>query len=272
MLIWTTSIAVVALAALATSLTGLRRSRRSQAALRAQLLQAQKFESRGLLAGAVAHDFNNLLSAIRSYAELLAADSSERNAERARHILEASDRAATLTRDLLTYSRGERGASRPVEVGRLVRETSAMVGRLLGPRIDLACETPDEVVARVEPGQLQQVLLNLVVNARDAMPEGGELRIATRSVPVDAGQARRYSAQPGSYALVEVRDTGIGIPADVQGRIFDPFFTTKPPDVGTGLGLSIVHGIVRRHAGFVAVRSRAGEGTTFSVYLPALSA
>jgi signal transduction histidine kinase len=267
-----TLLVVVALAALATALLELRRARRSQAALRAQLLQAQKFESIGLLAGAVAHDFNNLLSAIRSYGELVAANTNGANAERARRILDAADRAATLTRDLLTYSRGDRGVPRPVEVGRLVRETTAMVARLLGPRIAIECETPDEVVARVEPGQLQQVLLNLVVNARDAMPDGGELRIATRSVPVDAGQARRFSARPGPYALLEVHDTGIGIPAEVQAQMFEPFFTTKAPDLGTGLGLSIVHGIVRRHDGFVAVQSRAGEGTTFSVYLPALSA
>jgi two-component system, cell cycle sensor histidine kinase and response regulator CckA len=104
------------------------------------------------------------------------------------------------------------------------------------------------------------------------MPEGGELRIATRRVPVDVGQARRYAARPGPYALLEVRDTGTGIPDDVRARIFDPFFTTKAPDVGTGLGLSIVQGIVRQHDGFVAVQSRPGAGTTFSVYLPALSA
>jgi signal transduction histidine kinase len=269
MLVWAT---LPVLGLLGAALVAWWRARRTVRALHAQLLQAQKFESLGLLAGAVAHDFNNLLSAIRSYGELLYANSDVRNAQRAGEILKATDRAATLTRDLLTYSRGDPEQSRPVELGRLVRETSAMFGRLLGPRVELACETQDDVVARVEPGQLQQVLLNLVVNARDAMPEGGELRIATRRVPVDAGQARRYATRPGPYALLEVIDTGTGIPDDVRKRIFDPFFTTKAPDVGTGLGLSIVQGIVRRHDGFVAVQSRPGAGTTFSVYLPALSA
>ena len=247
----------------------LRGSRRTIGALQLQLLQAQKLESLGLLAGAVAHDFNNLLSAIRGYGELLARETSGRSAEHAREVLKAADGAASLTRQLLTFSRRDLDKAALADVSALVRETSGMVRRLVGPAIAFECET-EPVVAKVDTGRLQQVLLNLVVNARDAMPNGGLLRIVTRPVLIDAPTAERHvDAHAGTYALVCVEDTGHGIDREVRERMFDPFFTTKPPDTGTGLGLSTVYGIVRQHDGFIAVDSAPGEGTRFCVYLPA---
>jgi len=247
----------------------LRLSRRTIGELQAQLSQAQKLESLGLLAGAVAHDFNNLLSAIRGYSELLTRETTGRSAEHAQEVLKAADGAASLTRQLLTFSGREVAEAPPVEIGGLVRDTSAMFRRLIGPAVAFECDV-EPVVAQVDTGRLQQVLLNLVVNARDAMPNGGRLRIATRPVAVDEATADRHvDARPGSYALIAVEDTGTGIERSVRERMFDPFFTTKPPGVGSGLGLSTVYGIVRQHGGFIAVESAPGEGTRFCVYLPA---
>jgi nitrogen-specific signal transduction histidine kinase/CheY-like chemotaxis protein len=245
------------------------RLRRTNDALQAQLVQAQKLESLGLLAGAVAHDFNNVLSAIRGYGELLARETTGRSAEHAQEVLKAADGAASLTRQLLTFSRRDQQRTEPVEVGHVVHETSSMLGRLVGRSIELECDA-QPVVARVDTGRLQQLLLNLVVNARDAMPDGGRLRIVTRPVVLDEPTAARHvGARPGTYALVCVEDSGPGIARDVRDRMFEPFFTTKPAGVGTGLGLSTVYGIVRQHEGFIAVDTSPGEGTRFCVYLPA---
>ena len=227
--------------------------------LEAQLLQSQKLEALGLLAGAVAHDFNNVLAAIRGYAEMLERDTAGRSKEHAREILQAADGATALTRQLLTFSRREPPQTAPVELSAIVREASGMFGRLLGESIDFQCEAVP-VVAQVDIGRVQQVLLNLVVNARDAMPDGGTLRIVTRPVEHDGTP----------YALIAIEDTGHGIERAVRERMFEPFFTTKGPGVGTGLGLSTVYGIVRQHGGFITVESAPGEGSTFCVYLPAV--
>jgi signal transduction histidine kinase len=225
--------------------------------LESQLVEAQKLEALGLLAGAVAHDFNNVLSAIRGYAEMLARDTTGRSADHANEILRAADGASALTRQLLTFSRRDPPHAAPVELSAVVRDASAMLGRLLGDGIDFECETAP-VVASVDTGRLQQVLLNLVVNARDAMPNGGVLRIVTRPVEHDGTP----------YALIAVEDTGEGIEQSVRERMFEPFFTTKPVGLGTGLGLSTVYGVVQQHGGFITVESAPGEGSTFCVYLP----
>ena len=246
----------------------LRLSRRTIGELQAQLLQAQKLESLGLLVGAVAHDFNNLLSAIRGYGELLTRETSGRSAEHAREVLKAADGAASLTRQLLTFSHREQDQE-PIEVSRLVADTRSMLERLVGSSIELECSA-EPVVAHADGGRLQQLLLNLVVNARDAMPNGGRLRIETRPVDVDAQTARRHvGAHAGRYALIAVEDNGEGIDRGVRERMFEPFFTTKPPGVGTGLGLSTVYGIVRQHNGFIAIDTAPGEGTRFGVHIPA---
>lgn len=256
-------------AVMAAAALRLRHNRLTIDELHAQLQHAQKLEALGLLAGAVAHDFNNVLSAIRGYSEMLARETSGRSAEHVQELLKAADGAASLTRQLLTFSRREPPEVVPVELSTFVRDTSTMFRRLIGSGIAFECET-SPVVALVDGGRLQQVLLNLIVNARDAMPDGGTLRIVTRRVELDERSASRHvEAKPGSYALVAVEDTGHGIDRAVRERMFEPFFTTKPSGIGTGLGLSTVYGIVRQHGGFIAVDSAPGEGTTFAVYLPA---
>lgn len=254
------ALGLAAVCVLATVVVYLRRRNRRIDDLSAQLAQAQKLELLGLLAGAVAHDFNNVLLAIRGYGELLVQETSGRPAEHAREIVKAADGATALTRQLLTFGRREPVETSHVELSAAVHDTSAMFRTLLGESIAFECETMP--VAQVDAGRLQQVLLNLVVNARDAMPDGGVLRIATRPVEVDGG----------SYALLAVEDTGHGIQRTVRERMFEPFFTTKPAGVGTGLGLSTVDGIVRDYGGFIGVESTPGEGTTFCVYLPATAA
>jgi two-component system cell cycle sensor histidine kinase/response regulator CckA len=246
----------------------LRLSRRAIGELQAQLIQAQKLESLGLLAGAVAHDFNNLLSAIRGYSEMLARDTTGRSADHAQEVLKAADEAAALTRQLLTFSRRDPPESTPVDVSRLVRDKSSMFRQLIGPTIALEYDV-EHVVVQANSGRLQQLLLNLVVNARDAMPNGGALRIVTRPETIDAQTAERHiGAHAGRYALISVADTGNGVTRDVRERMFEPFFTTKPAGLGTGLGLSTVYGIVQQHGGFITVDSAPDEGTRFCVYLP----
>jgi signal transduction histidine kinase len=268
---WEAPLVVVCLSAvLALTLRRLRGSKRAVGDLEAQLLQAQKLESLGLLTGAVAHDFNNLLTAIRGYSELILVESTGRAAGHAREILNAAGQATSLTRQLLTFTRRETDETRPVDVGQLVRDATSLFRRLLGAHVRLDCEV-EEVVVPANPGLLQQALVNLIINARDAMPDGGHIRIAVRRVVIDAETARRFAeARAGTYALVEVSDTGTGIPREVRDRMFDPFFTTKGAELGTGLGLSIVYGVVvRQHDGFLTVHTRQDKGTTFRIHLPA---
>jgi PAS domain S-box-containing protein len=252
---------------------GPERSRRAEIeALEAQLWQAQKMESLGRLASGVAHDFNNLLLAIRGYAELVEAEAEGPSAKRAHEIVKATEHAATLTRQLLTFSRQESIDPRPLDLNELVDETADMLHRLLDERVALVWRPAGEAAAtRGDPTQLQQVLVNLVVNASDAMPAGGTVGISAEHVLVDEEFARTHvDASPGRHVVLSVSDTGTGIDADTVARIFDPFFTTKPPGLGTGLGLSTVYGIVRQHEGFVTVETRPAKGTTFRVHLPAL--
>jgi len=243
-------------------------------ALEAQLLQSQKMEAIGRLAGGVAHDFNNLLTVILGNAELLRQSVSDSGAQSdLNEIHEAAQRASDLTRQLLTFARKQRISPKDVELDDVVPRVQKMLGRLLGERIVVeALLAPDTPTVLMDPGQLEQVLVNLAVNARDAMPQGGRLTIETEAVELDEQYAREHAhIQAGRFALISISDTGIGIPDDVLPRIFEPFFTTKEVGQGTGLGLAICYGIVREAGGHIAVYSELGRGTTVRIYLPARS-
>ena len=235
----------------------------------AQLRQAQKLDAVGQLAGGVAHDFNNLLTVIDGYAALLIAEADERSARDLTMIRDAASRAGGLTRQLLAFSRTQAAEACVVDVVALVEGLEGMLHRLIREDVELvvtASAAPLPVWA--DPGQLEQVLINLAVNARDAMPEGGTLTIATDRVEVAGERAGQLGAQPGEYALITVADTGSGISAEVAARIFEPFFTTKEQGKGTGLGLSTAYGIVTQAGGRIQATSRPEAGTAFEVYLP----
>jgi PAS domain S-box-containing protein len=240
-------------------------------ALEQQFRQAQKMEAVGRLAGGVAHDFNNLLMVISGYSELLLerlASGSELRLP-AQEILNATDRAASLTRQLLAFSRKQVQTPRVVDLNAIMAEHLKMLPRLIGEDIRLMF-VPGALSGQVcvDPGQIQQVIMNLAVNARDAMPNGGKLIIETANVHLDDQYTRhQLNLSPGEYVLLTVTDTGNGMDADTQSHIFEPFFTTKGQK-GTGLGLSTVYGIVEQSAGHIQVESRLGQGTTFKIYLP----
>ncbi|MGB2590073.1 MAG: response regulator [Candidatus Acidiferrum sp.] len=237
-----------------------------------RLRQLEKFEALGKLAGGVAHDFNNVIGAIMGWAELgvdrVAPDSPEANLFQ--RIREQATRAAGLTRQLLAYARRQVLAPRSINMNQMVNETSALLQKTLGEQIEVRTElAPDLAITRADPSQVEQVIMNLCFNARDAMPKGGQLLIETRNAELDESYCkRRADAQPGSYVQLSVTDTGIGMAATTIERIFEPFFTTKEVGKGTGLGLSTVMGIVKQHGGFVDVYSELGKGTAFRVYLP----
>jgi signal transduction histidine kinase len=254
------------------------RSRADLRALRdseAQLHQAQKMEAIGLLAGGVAHDFNNLLLAIRGYGELVkSTPDDERVDEWLNEILKASDQAAALTRQLLAFGRKQVRQPRHLDLNDVIAETHAMLERLLAERVEIVSALDSDLgTVRADPGQLNQVLVNLAVNARDAMPEGGRLTIETKNVVLDEAYAREHlGAEPGRYAMLAVSDTGVGMDKETCARIFEPFYTTKPEGHGTGLGLSTVYGIVTQSDGYISVYSEPGWGTVFRVYLPLVDA
>ena len=240
-----------------------------------ELRQAQKMEAVGRLAGGVAHDFNNLLTVITGRSALLLArlkaeDPSRRSVEL---IQKTADRAAGLTRQLLAFSRKQVLQRKVLDLNTTVADMSAMLRRLIGEDVDLLL-TLGAGAGRVnaDPGQLEQALLNLAVNARDAMPQGGTLGVETDNVHLAAAPDRPDALPAGPYAVLRVLDTGTGMDAATQARIFEPFFTTKEPGKGTGLGLSMVHGVVRQHGGAIRVRSIHGGGTTFEIYLPQVEA
>jgi two-component system, cell cycle sensor histidine kinase and response regulator CckA len=236
-----------------------------------QLRQSQKMEAIGQLAGGVAHDFNNLLTAILGFAGFIAESLPETDprlgdVEEIRH---AAERAATLTRQLLAFSRKQIFAVRVLRLGDVVGELTPMLRRLLGESIDLATIVGDRSFVKADPGQLQQVIVNLAVNAHDAMRDGGRLTIETSDVVLDELFAQRHpSVRPGPHVKLTVADTGHGMDAATQKRIFEPFFTTKPQGQGTGLGLATVYGIVKQSGGSIWVESETGRGTTFTVFLP----
>ena len=238
--------------------------------LEQQLRQAQKMEAVGQLAGGVAHDFNNHLTVITGYSEMALADLGEGHpvAASIAEIAKASDRAATLTRQLLAFSRKQVLAPKVVDPNALVAHINALLRRVIGEHIELVIDAEIGVGAvRADPNQLDQVLLNLAVNARDAMPNGGVLTIETRGARVDDAHAHSQ-LRAGRYVVISVCDTGIGMDEATQARIFEPFFTTKGPAEGTGLGLAMVYGIVQQSGGEVTVTSQLGKGSRFSVYLP----
>jgi nitrogen-specific signal transduction histidine kinase len=238
--------------------------------LESQLLQAQKMEAVGRLAGGVAHDFNNSLGVILGYTELLLRQADAGQKGKLEQIRKATERAAGLTRQLLAFSRKQVVDPRVLDLNLLLSDLETMLGRLIGEDIDLAM-VPGEALGQVkaDAGQLEQVVMNLCVNARDAMPDGGLLRLETSNVVLDAAHASRLeSMAPGRYVMLAVSDSGCGISRETLSRIFEPFFTTKAEGKGTGLGLAMVYGIVKQAGGHVAVYSEVGEGSTFRVYLP----
>jgi PAS domain S-box-containing protein len=242
--------------------------------LEKQLRQAQKMEGVGQLAGGLAHDFNNLLTALLSYGELmmqkLRPDDPLR--EDLAGILQVGERASTLTRQLLAFSRKQSVQPRVLDFNALVANMVRLLQRLIGADIDLETRlAPAGCTVKADPGQLEQVLLNLIVNARDAMPEGGKLTVETSTVDLDEAYARtRPDVRPGPHVRLRVSDTGCGMSEAIKAHLFEPFFTTKEPGKGTGLGLATVYSIVQHSQGHIEVDSEPGHGTSFQVYLPAV--
>jgi len=258
----------------ARDVTEQKRIEEEKAKLEDQFRQAQKLESIGRLAGGVAHDFNNLLTVINGYSDLLLGEYRSGHPLRgwAEEIRRAGERAANLTRQLLTFSRKQIVEPGPIYLRNLIAENQSMLQRLIGEEIELAIESdPAEWPVMADQGQLHQVLMNLAVNAVDAMPHGGTLTIRTANVDVDERRAAQTPGiAPGQYVSLRVSDTGVGIAKEIQERIFDPFFTTKAEGEGTGLGLSTVYGIVRQLGGSIAVTSEPGHGAAFEIRLPRL--
>jgi two-component system cell cycle sensor histidine kinase/response regulator CckA len=243
--------------------------------LEAQLAHTTKMESIGRLAGGIAHDFNNLLTAILGYVDLMQGSLSEQDpiARHATQIRRSAERASLLTRQLLAFSRKQFLQPRVLDLNAVVEESSMMLRRLISEHIELQTVLDPRLLRiKVDPAQLQQVLMNLAVNARDAMPQGGSLGIVTKNVDLPAralGGAPDF--EPGTYVMLAVSDTGVGMDTNTRARVFEPFFTTKRIGEGTGLGLSTVYGIVRQSGGHIQVDSERGRGSRFTIYLPAVS-
>jgi hypothetical protein len=239
--------------------------------LEEQLREAQKMEAVGRLAGGVAHDFNNLLTVILGYSDLLLEQLGEDPLlfQEVDEIRRAADRAATLTQQLLAFSREPALSRRPVDLDAVLEGMAGRLRRALGEGIELTLELSRALApTRVEPERVEQVVMNLVANARDAMPQGGRVVVETANVELHESHATRPAVEPGAYVMLTVTDTGHGMDAATRERLFEPFFTTKTPGRGTGLGLSIVYGVVRQCGGTVRVTSEPGRGSTFRVYLP----
>jgi two-component system, cell cycle sensor histidine kinase and response regulator CckA len=252
---------------------GQERAERKQ--LEEQLRQSQKMEAIGQLAGGVAHDFNNLLAVIQGNAELALMRGhkvDDQTREFLKQITSASERAAKLTRQLLVFGRKHTLRLESINLTDVIGNLTKMLNRIIGEEIRLQCIYEGVSFVRADAGMIEQVVLNLIINARDAMPQGGQLVVSATTVSVDELYAQLHSeARIGQFGCLKVTDTGIGIPPENLTRIFEPFFTTKEVGKGTGLGLATVYGIVKQHQGWVNVSSRVGSGTTFEIFLPAAS-
>ncbi|MBX7196570.1 MAG: response regulator [Sandaracinaceae bacterium] len=243
---------------------------REERALESQLLSAQRMEGIGRLAGGIAHDFNNLLTAILTSAEMLEGEVSEQGSEDLELVLRAGRRAAELTSQLLAFSRRTVVAPRPVDPNEVVRGMEKLLRRTLGETIEIVTATdPSAWTVVIDPARFEQVLMNLAVNAKDAMPHGGRLTLTTQNVELDEARAATVQgARAGSYVELAVGDEGVGMGREVLDRLFEPFFTTKEVGKGTGLGLAMVWGTVRQAGGAISVTSEPGHGTTFRILLP----
>ena len=244
----------------------------AQMSLEAQLRQAQKMEAVGQLAGGIAHDFNNILVAIKGYSQLAAAQLDDDHPIRGDllQVDQAASRAAELTRQLLAFSKRQAATPRAVDLHELTANFGRMLRRMIGEHVALRFEPRAEArTVLIDPNQVELILMNLVVNARDAMPDGGCITIQTRNVVADAEYCRTNTwARPGTYLVLSVSDTGVGMSSEVREKVFEPFFTTKELGQGTGLGLATVYGIVNQNHGFIELQSQPGEGTTFTLYVP----
>jgi len=257
---------------IASDITDLKAAEKTQAGLEDQLRQAQKMEAVGRLAGGVAHDFNNLLSVILGYGNLLLMDPDRRDADRKglEEICKAAERAGGLTRQLLAFSRKQVLVPEIFDLRDSVQDIAKMLGRLIGEDVELSLSFAKEACrVRADRGQIDQVITNLAVNSRDAMPQGGKLTVEVRHADFTEPMVHdRARIEPGPYVLLAVSDSGVGMNAETQSHVFEPFYTTKGPGEGTGLGLATVYGIVKQSGGYIWLYSEPGEGTTFKIYLP----
>jgi two-component system, cell cycle sensor histidine kinase and response regulator CckA len=253
-------------------ITGRKRAEERHAEAEEMLRQSQKLDSIGRLAGGIAHDFNNILGVILGYGELMRRQIAHGHPARPRldQVIQAARRAAGLTRQLLAFSRKQVMQPKLLDLGAVVGDLRGMLDRVVGEDLEIVVRTAERLGAvQADPTQIEQVIMNLVVNARDAMPKGGNLTIETANVDFDETYASAHPpTRPGPFVMLAVSDTGIGMDAETQRRIFEPFFTTKAPGEGTGLGLATVYGIVKQMGGYIWVYSEVGKGTCFKVCLP----
>jgi two-component system, cell cycle sensor histidine kinase and response regulator CckA len=253
-----------------------KRAQEERQSLRNQLLQAQKMEAIGTLTGGIAHDFNNLLTIINGFAEMTLLETKEDDPRRQdlQKILQTGQKGADMVQRLLAFSKRNKVSLEPLDLNRPVENSIKLLGSTFPKMIEIETIKADDLeLVNGDAVQVEQILMNLSINAKEAMPDGGRLRIETRNIAVDEDYCRLHvGARPGRYALIEVSDTGAGMSKDTVDRMFDPFFTTKGWDFrkGTGLGLSVAKGIVEQHGGWIVCESKEGKGTTFKVYFPAL--
>ena len=256
-------------------ITDRKKSEEEKVLLESQLLHLQKVQALGILTGGITHDFNNILTAISGYADLMRTDLVEGShlSAYAENILAASERASYLTQRLLVFSRKEPVEPKPVNLNEVVERAGELLGRIIGEDIELEISLAgSDLTVMADAGQIEQVLMNLATNARDAMPDGGVLTMHTERAQAEEDILDRHiHGKPGAYALISVADNGSGMDEEIRGKIFEPFFTTKRAGKGTGLGLSIVYGIVRQYDGHIHVYSEPGKGTAFKIYLPLLT-